>query len=73
VINQLAGMAMDAAGAVVGSVIAVVILVGGHIFNLFLGMLGSTVHSARLHFVEAFKSFFSGGGSEYKPLKIERG
>jgi V/A-type H+-transporting ATPase subunit I len=73
VINQLAGMAMDAAGAIVGSVIAVVILVGGHIFNLLLGMLGSTVHSARLHFVEAFKSFFSGGGIEYKPLKIERG
>lgn len=73
VINQLAGMAMDAAGAVLGSVIAVVILVVGHIFNLFLGILGSTVHSARLHFVEAFKNFFSGGGIEYKPLKIERG
>lgn len=73
VINQLAGMAMDAVGPVVGTVIAVVILVVGHIFNLFLGMLGSTVHSARLHFVEAFKSFFSGGGIEYKPLKIERG
>jgi V/A-type H+/Na+-transporting ATPase subunit I len=73
VINQLAGMAMEGAGAVFGPVIAVVILVIGHIFNLMLGMLGSTVHSARLHFVEAFKGFFSGGGIAYKPLKNERG
>jgi V/A-type H+-transporting ATPase subunit I len=49
------------------------ILVAGHTFNLGLSLLGSTVHSARLHFVEAFKSFFEGGGVAYKPFKIERG
>jgi V/A-type H+-transporting ATPase subunit I len=73
VMNQLAGMALAAAGPVLGVVPALFILVTGHTFNLALSLLGSTVHSARLHFVEAFKSFFEGGGVAYKPFKIERG
>jgi V/A-type H+/Na+-transporting ATPase subunit I len=71
--NQLAGMVLGAAGPVFGIPLAVIIMILGHSFNLALGILGSTVHSARLHFVEAFKSFFEGGGVEYKPFKIERG
>jgi len=73
VMNDLAGMAYGAAGRIAGPVFAVLILILGHTFNLLLSILGSTVHSARLHFVEAFKSFFKGGGVEYKPFKIERG
>jgi V/A-type H+/Na+-transporting ATPase subunit I len=73
VMNQLAGMALSATGPILGIPLALIILILGHIFNLALGILGSTVHSARLHFVEAFKSFFEGGGVEYKPFKIERG
>jgi V/A-type H+-transporting ATPase subunit I len=73
VMNQLAGMVLGAAGPVIGIPAAVIIMILGHSFNLALGILGSTVHSARLHFVEAFKSFFEGGGVEYKPFKIERG
>ena len=73
VMNQLAGMAMESAGPIVGIPLALIIIVAGHTFNLALSLLGSTVHSARLHFVEAFKSFFEGGGVEYKPFKIERG
>ncbi|HQI81471.1 MAG TPA: hypothetical protein PLR71_07910 [Deltaproteobacteria bacterium] len=73
VMNQLAGMALKAAGPVLGIVPALCILLAGHTFNLALSLLGSTVHSARLHFVEAFKSFFEGGGVAYKPFKIERG
>jgi len=64
---------MEAAGPVLGIPFAVIIIVLGHTFNLALSILGSTVHSARLHFVEAFKSFFTGGGEAYKPFKIERG
>ena len=41
--------------------------------ELLLSILGSTVHSARLNFVEAFKNFFQGGGTDYKPFKLERG
>lgn len=73
VMNQLAGMVRDGAGPVVGTVLAILLLVLGHSFNFAISILGSTVHSARLHFVEAFKSFFQGGGIQYKPFKIERG
>ncbi|MCX5837059.1 MAG: hypothetical protein NTW71_00805 [Deltaproteobacteria bacterium] len=73
VMNQLAGMVLGATGPILGIPLAGIILILGHTFNLLLGILGSTVHSARLHFVEAFKSFFEGGGVEYKPFKIERG
>ena len=71
VMNQLAGMAMDGVGPPIGVVLALAILLVGHAFNFALALLGSTVHSARLHFVEGFKSFFEGGGNEYKPLKTE--
>jgi V/A-type H+-transporting ATPase subunit I len=73
VMNQLANMALAGAGPIIGVPLALIIVVVGHTFNLALSLLGSTVHSARLHFVEAFKSFFEGGGVEYKPFKIERG
>lgn len=73
VMNQLAGMVLASAGPVAGIPLALIIILAGHSFNLALSILGSTVHSARLHFVEAFKSFFEGGGVEYKPFKIERG
>ncbi len=73
VMNQLAGMVYQAAGPILGTFIAILLLIMGHTFNLALSILGSTVHSARLHFVEAFKNFFQGGGIEYKPFKVERG
>ncbi len=73
VMNDLAGMVYRATGPVIGVILAVLVLILGHTFNLLLSILGSTVHSARLHFVEAFKSFFKSGGVEYKPFKVERG
>lgn len=73
VMNQLADMIRDAAGPVIGTALAVILLLMGHAFNFAISILGSTVHSARLHFVEAFKSFFQEGGVEYKPFKIKRG
>jgi V/A-type H+-transporting ATPase subunit I len=73
VMNQLAVMVVGATGPVIGIPFAVLIIILGHTFNLALSILGSTIHSARLHFVEAFKSCFAGGGIEYKPFKIERG
>jgi V/A-type H+-transporting ATPase subunit I len=73
VMNQLASIALAGAGPILGVPLALIIIVIGHTFNLTLSLLGSTIHSARLHFVEAFKSFFEGGGVEYKPFKIERG
>ncbi len=73
VMNQLAGMVHSAAGPYLGGVLAVLVILIGHAFNFALALLGSTVHSARLHFVEAFKSFFEGGGVPYRPFRIEKG
>ena len=73
VMNQLAGMAVEGLNPIISIPMAIVIIAVGHSFNLALALLGSTVHSARLHFVEAFKNFFEGGGVEYKPFQIKRG
>ncbi|MDD5100737.1 MAG: V-type ATPase 116kDa subunit family protein [Syntrophales bacterium] len=73
VMNQLAGMIYQAAGPYLGSFFGILVIILGHTFNLLLSLLGSTVHSARLHFVEAFKNFYRGGGTDYQPFKIERG
>ena len=54
---------------VLGWVMVPVILVGGHIFNLVINVLGSFIHAGRLQFVEFFTKFFEGGGTPFKPLK----
>lgn len=47
----------------------IVILLFGHGINLFMGVLGSFVHSMRLTFVEFYKnSNFEGGGKAYQPF-----
>ena len=55
----------------IGPLIAVVVLVFGHLFNIAQSALGAFVHSMRLQFVEYFPKFFIGGGEEFQPLKKE--
>ena len=55
----------------IGPVVMVIILIGGHIFNLALNALGSFIHSGRLQFVEFFGKFMEGGGTQFKPFKKE--
>ncbi len=69
-INGVAGMAGGI--PVVGIVAAVVVLIGGHLFNLAVNTLGGFVHSARLQYLEYFSKFFQGGGREFSPFKTER-
>jgi V/A-type H+-transporting ATPase subunit I len=56
---------------VAGWVLAPLIFVGGHLFNLGIGFLGGFVHSMRLQFVEFFTKFYKGGGRPFKPLRLE--
>ena len=54
-----------------GWLLAVLIFVGGHLFNLGISFLGGFVHSMRLQFVEFFSKFFKSGGKPFKPLALE--
>ena len=52
----------------IGWPVAIVILLGGHLFNLAINALGSFIHSGRLQYVEFFPKFMEGGGTRFKPL-----
>ncbi len=67
VFNTLAGMMW---GGPVGSVFAIVVLIVGHTFNLFINALGAYVHSCRLQFIEFFNKFYEMGGRDFRPLTV---
>ena len=67
-INLIAGIVKDLI-PVVGPLVALLVLVGGHAFNLIINTLGAFIHSARLQFVEFFGKFFEGGGREFHPFQ----
>ncbi len=52
----------------VGWLVFILILVGGHLFNLTVSALGAFIHSGRLQYVEYFPKFLEGGGRKFKPL-----
>ena len=56
---------------VAGWVLAPLIFVGGHLFNLGIGFLGGFVHSMRLQFVEYFTKFYKAGGRPFRAFRLE--
>ena len=51
-------------------VLAIVVLLFGHVLNILLSSLGAFVHPLRLTFVEYFKNAgYEGKGTMYKPFK----
>jgi V/A-type H+-transporting ATPase subunit I len=69
VVNTLCKTALDIPK--VGWLVAALIFVGGHLYNLAISFLGGFVHSMRLQFVEFFSKFFISGGRPFKPLELE--
>ena len=55
-----------------GYIVAALILILGHGFNMAVNTLGAFVHSGRLQYLEFFSKFFTGGGHEFKPFGSER-
>ena len=42
------------------------------LMNMVLGILGGSLHSIRLHYVEFFTKFYKGGGKKYSPFGLKR-
>jgi V/A-type H+-transporting ATPase subunit I len=69
-INVIAEIAYQAP-SILGVLLMVVILVGGHSFNMAINTLGAFVHTLRLQYVEFFPKFLIGGGRAFLPLSKE--
>jgi V/A-type H+/Na+-transporting ATPase subunit I len=65
-INEIASV--FGAIPVIGIILMILVMIGGHIFNLGVSGLGSFVHSCRLQYLEFFTKFFEASGREMQPF-----
>lgn len=70
VVNMLADIIVNTffGGLWVGWIVAAVVLVIGHSFNIAINLLGAYVHNSRLQYIEFFGRFYEGSGRAFKPL-----
>jgi V/A-type H+-transporting ATPase subunit I len=55
----------------IGVIIMIIIMIGGHIFNIAINTLGAYVHSSRLQYIEFFSKFYDSGGRAFDPMKVK--
>lgn len=67
IINQLGGMLGT---SWYGWIIAAVVLIVGHLFNIAINLLGAFVHTSRLQYIEFYGKFYEGGGKLFDPLGL---
>jgi V/A-type H+-transporting ATPase subunit I len=65
---MLAVVANRLAGAVGSVVVGVLFALLFHLVNFALALFSPTIHALRLHYVEFFGTFYSPGGTRYRPL-----
>jgi V/A-type H+-transporting ATPase subunit I len=68
VVNLVADLFAGMVPSFIGWLVWLLIIVGGHLFNLAINVLGAFIHSGRLQYVEYFPKFLVGGGRKFKPL-----
>lgn len=55
---------------IIGIVVAALIFIIGHLFNMLIAGMGAFIHSTRLQYVEFFTKFYEGGGTPFRPFKV---
>lgn len=56
----------------IGVVFGIVIFIVGQLTVLMLAIISAGIHGIRLHYVELFQKFYTGGGTKYNPLRVVR-
>ncbi len=57
---------------VIGIILAIIVLIGGHIVNWLFQTLGAGVNALRLNYVEFFAQFYMGGKHKFEAFKAQR-
>ncbi len=55
----------------IGFILAILMYLCGHLFNIIMSILSAFIHSGRLQYVEFFTKFYQGGGTAFIPFKID--
>jgi V/A-type H+-transporting ATPase subunit I len=64
-------ISMVAGWPYIGLIVAGILFVGLHMFNLVINALGAFIHPGRLQYVEFFTKFLEGGGEDFKPFQYD--
>ena len=55
----------------IGYILMIAILIGGHLLNMAINILGTFVHTSRLQYIEFFQKFYEEGGTPFELLEPE--